>query len=501
MLSLNAAEYRDKVTACWLGKNIGGTLGMPMEWHRQLNDVSFYTQDLDGNPVANDDLDIQLVWLVALEERGVDIDAQTLAEYWSVFLCPHWAEYGISKSNMRIGLPPPLAGSLNNNYKHSCGAFIRSEIWACVAPGCPSLAVKYAYEDAILDHGDGEGTFAEVFTAAIESAAFVVGDMRKLIDIGLSYIPESCAVAKAARAVIKAFDGGADHVAIRDMVLRDFRGRSPNWTTTSKADIDKGYHTGETGYDVPSNIAFVVLGMLIAEKGTFDEMICTTVNCGEDTDCTAATVGSIYGIVHGTASIPERWIKPIGRGIKTCCINTGDLQGRLPNDIDALTVRTEAMMRQVIGRFPECGVKVDEKPSTKLSDFKSLLGKGKDSAVYANLGKPVYRFPFYSVSVDYGDGPKAVQGQTKRLKFKLVNNYKVQTNVSVKAYAPEGWKVSPDSGVVFALPYGGLSPEFEMSFTAEGRMNPANNFVVELSIDGRPGRMHVPVVLINGSLG
>ncbi len=58
-------------------------------------------------------------------------------------------------------------------------------------------------------------------------------------------------------------------------------------------------------------------------------MICTTVNCGEDTDCTGATAGSIFGIMHGAKAIPQKWIDPIGRGIKTIAINCGDLQGGL----------------------------------------------------------------------------------------------------------------------------------------------------------------------------
>ena len=43
---LNIADYHSKVLGCWLGKNIGGTLGAPFEWKRQVSDVSFYTQDL-----------------------------------------------------------------------------------------------------------------------------------------------------------------------------------------------------------------------------------------------------------------------------------------------------------------------------------------------------------------------------------------------------------------------------------------------------------------------
>src|SRR5512143_691135 len=109
---LNESDNRNKVIGCWLGKNIGGTLGAPMEWRRQINNVSFYTQDLGGEPLPNDDLDIQLVWLVAMEERGVEIDAQTLAEYWCLYVSPHWVEYGTAKINLRRGIVPPLSGTL-----------------------------------------------------------------------------------------------------------------------------------------------------------------------------------------------------------------------------------------------------------------------------------------------------------------------------------------------------------------------------------------------------
>ena len=103
----NESEYRNKVLGCWLGKNIGGTLGAPMEWRRQVNQVDFYTQDLVGEPLPNDDLDIQLLWLVALEEiqvctgyklngspvRYADVDAyglETVELIYQTF--PGWKE-------------------------------------------------------------------------------------------------------------------------------------------------------------------------------------------------------------------------------------------------------------------------------------------------------------------------------------------------------------------------------------------------------------------------
>lgn len=56
---MDLREYRDRVSGCWPGKNIGGTLGMPMEWERKKNNVTYYTHDITGEPLPNDDLDIQ----------------------------------------------------------------------------------------------------------------------------------------------------------------------------------------------------------------------------------------------------------------------------------------------------------------------------------------------------------------------------------------------------------------------------------------------------------
>ena len=65
---MNIHDYRDKVLGCWLGKNIGGTLGAPFECKRGVFPVEFYTQDTHGEPLPNDDLDLQEVWLNAVEK-------------------------------------------------------------------------------------------------------------------------------------------------------------------------------------------------------------------------------------------------------------------------------------------------------------------------------------------------------------------------------------------------------------------------------------------------
>ena len=40
-MQLTFKEYKDKVKACWLGKNIGGTLGAPFEGYRGVYAVTY----------------------------------------------------------------------------------------------------------------------------------------------------------------------------------------------------------------------------------------------------------------------------------------------------------------------------------------------------------------------------------------------------------------------------------------------------------------------------
>ncbi|MFR3482381.1 MAG: ADP-ribosylglycohydrolase family protein [Clostridia bacterium] len=278
MIKLNTAAVKDKIYACWVGKNIGGTMGAPYEGRRELMDIKGFSTP-KGTVLPNDDLDLQLAWLLAMEENGpYNLNALILGEYWINYITPHWNEYGIGKCNMKAGLLPPLSGEYKNKWKHSNGAWIRSEIWACMAPGCPDIAIRYALEDACIDHGMGEGTYAEFFTAALESAAFVVDDLRTLISIGLSKIPEDCRVARSVKIVVDNYDKGIDWITTRNQLVED--------------SADLGW------FQAPANVGFVVIGLLYGE-GDFKKSMLYAINCGDDTDCTGATLGSILGIAFG----------------------------------------------------------------------------------------------------------------------------------------------------------------------------------------------------------
>ena len=499
MMKLNKKEYLQKVAGCWMGKNIGGTLGAPMEWKRQINNVTFYTQDLDGEPEPNDDLDIQLLWLFAMEQKGVHVDARTLGEYWLTYVVPHWAEYGNGKINMRSGLMPPVSGSVNNEFKDSCGSYIRAEIWACVSPGAPMRAAKYAIQDSAIDHGDGEGTYAEIFTVAMESAAFVENDLRKLIDIGLHYIPKGTATAGAVRLAMECYDKGMTWLEARDEMLRQYRGMAffGRANHVSEDDLKKGFFDGKLGFDVPSNIGIVILGLLYGE-GDFDKTMCITVNCGEDTDCTAATVGSILGIMNGIDSIPEKWTKPIGRSIKTITLNLADWW-KVPRDIDNLTARTAKMAERVIDAF-DLPIQLTDDATALDGNLCEILYENCDRLL-EDLGRVSFSFDNADVMVDYACDPYMVENAAKEITVYVENKTSAQANYDVRVYADDNVVVGPSKfGTLFiGTNFQDEKKAIKLTFTAESIQSAEIRAVVQLTSKGRHTAMLVPIVFLNGS--
>lgn len=312
---MNSQDYRNKVYGCWLGKNIGGTIGAPMEGTKEFVPLP---EKYPEEAVANDDLDLQLVWLDVLERNNGDITVDDLADGWRNCITYPFDEYGVAKANLKLGLEPPYTGIYNNYFKNCMGAPIRSEIWACIAPGEPGYAGWYAYLDAQVDHWD-EGVYGEIFLSCLESLAFESSNIKELLNDALEYLPASSKINNVIAAAIRYFDDGLSLRDARQNILKEFG--DENFTHCVQ------------------NLGFTALGLLYG-GGKFLPSILRAIECGYDTDCTGATAGAIIGIILGADAIfegcdmelDERIIA--GKGI--CNIKT-------PANLDELTDRTIAM--------------------------------------------------------------------------------------------------------------------------------------------------------------
>jgi len=341
-IKLSKEEYLDRVRACWLGKNIGGTLGTPVEGRKYTHAFTFYDWEQTrkwvemykqgkkdfswspGEPLPNDDLDFQLVWVKMLEDRGVNPTFKDFTDYWLKHLYRHWyAEYSFCTYNLQRGLRPPISGAFQNYFVDEMGSPIRSEVWACVAPADPQLAAGLAWMDSSLDHTGGEGRWGEMFCAAMESAAFVIKDPWTLINIGLSMIPIHSSIARSVKEAVWCYENNIEWGEARERIATIFGHVQP--------------------CNAIPNHGFIVIGLLYGKD--FGDKICKAVNCGFDTDCTGATLGSLLGIMYGTSGIPEEWKKPVGDAI-TPCVQT--VTEGLPKTITELTERTGKIAEKLL---------------------------------------------------------------------------------------------------------------------------------------------------------
>ena len=189
-MQIDYSIFLDKVHGCWYGKCLGGAAGAPLEGIKAINDIDDFTEVFNPD-LPNDDLDIQLLWLWVLENKGTIISSEDLADAWMEKCHYAMSEYGYFTKNYMRGIKPPYSGIINNSFfSEGMGCPIRSEIWGIISAGNPELAVQYAYMDATLDHAENS-VYAEQFLAAVAAMAFFESDVCVLINKGMKFIPES----------------------------------------------------------------------------------------------------------------------------------------------------------------------------------------------------------------------------------------------------------------------------------------------------------------------
>ncbi len=307
-------ELTSRIHGCWLGKSIGGTLGLPAEGRMERLDFSFYDPVPTIAP-PNDDLELQLVWLHLVENAGTSLTRADFAAAWLDHIHYMWDEYGICRWNLRRGVPLQNVGTFENPFHAGMGSPIRSEIWACLFPGEPDSAAHYAALDASLDHG-AEGIAGEVLFAVLQSQVAAGIPLKESITCALRYLPARNETATASHFVC---DSHTEGLSAWDC-----------WRELLKR------HGNENFTHAPLNVALTLWALLYGEEN-FEQSILLAVNGGYDTDCTAATVGATLGLLNGAESIPSLWSDPIGDGV---FVGSGILGINVPRTLDELTRRT-----------------------------------------------------------------------------------------------------------------------------------------------------------------
>ncbi len=300
-------DYEERVYAGVLGKIIGVYLGRPFEgWSyerimKELGEIWYYVHDRLGSllVLTDDDVTGTFTFMRALPDYGNsrDLTPAQIGQTWLNYLIEErtilwWGGLGNSTEHtaylrLKNGIEAPESGSIALNSKvvaEQIGAQIFIDGWAMVAPGDPELAVDLARRAASVSH-DGEAIYGAQVLAAMEAQAFVEADIDKLLDIGVSFIPQDSVIARM----------------IAD--IRQWRTQEPDWRKAF------GLLAANYGYDkyggnchmVP-NHGLMMLSLLYGDDD-FQKTMMIVNTCGWDTDCNAGNVGCLMGIKNGLAGL------------------------------------------------------------------------------------------------------------------------------------------------------------------------------------------------------
>lgn len=343
----------DKTYGAWLGRIIGCMFGKPVEGLRK-NKIEEILKKLNNYPMrdyfktgkdkafcekeslnfdalienygyamADDDTNYTILGLTVLENVGKNFTTEDIAEAWikglpAISCCT--AEF-CAYRNILNKVFPPESATYRNPFREWIGAQIRADIFGYVAPFDPERAAEYAYRDARLSHTKN-GIYGEMFVAAMLAAAYGDFSVEELIEVGLSQIPHTSRLYQKIKELLKAYRDGKTFGEFVDSFHKTYR----------EGDMSDTVHT------IPN--ALIVVACMLYSEGDFVKAIGDAVTCGFDTDCNAATVGSILGLLWGAKGIPQRLIEPLNDKLES------DIKGNYLVSIKDMARRTISVIKQ-----------------------------------------------------------------------------------------------------------------------------------------------------------
>ncbi len=315
----------DYFRGAWLGRCIGCALGQPVEGWQSQRIIDWYKnagkypikyfvptvsgenrneglatdEKICGMPL-DDDTRFTVIFYLLLKQKGYNFDSWDVGSHWAWnlpfrFVCTAETQAYLNYINVDTFTPwykPENAmgllkservSSYLNPYREWIGAQIRCDAFAYVAAGMPKLASKLAHTDAYFSHIKN-GIYGEMFFAALISAAFTEKDVNKCFDIALSVVPKKSRFYEDAVWA----RGLAESDIPRDELIKTLieRGKKYNWVHTI-------------------NNATFCIAAIMRYKNDFREAVVFAVECGADTDCNGATVGSFMGALLGEKGVPD----------------------------------------------------------------------------------------------------------------------------------------------------------------------------------------------------
>ena len=304
--TISTEVLKDKISGGWAGKMIGVTYGAPTEFRAQgktyEDSIKWKPADVKGS-IWQDDIYVQLTFLMAMDKYGIDAPAKKFHEMFAKAGYQLWHANVQARKNYYDSIFPPQSGNPEFNIHADDIDFqIEADYIGFMSPGMPQTANKIADKIGhIMNYGDG--VYGGVFVAALYSEAYFESDIPKIIDKALLTIPAESDYSKI----------------VKDVVL--LHQHNPSDWRVAWAELEAKWGkeqicgAGSTfNIDAKLNGAFIVMGLLYGDGDPAKTMEIAT-RCGQDSDCNPSNAMAVLGVIKGLSGLPAEYqiaVKAIG---------------------------------------------------------------------------------------------------------------------------------------------------------------------------------------------
>ncbi len=300
---------KDKIAGGWAGKMIGVTYGAPTEFKAQgktyEDSIKWVPADVKGS-LGQDDMYVQLTFLMAMDQYGVDAPAKKFHESFAKAGYQLWHANVQARKNYFDSIFPPQSGQPEFNLHADDIDFqIEADYIGFICPGMPQTANKIADKIGhIMNYGDG--VYGGEFVAALYTAAFFENDISKIVNKALLSIPSESDYSKII----------SDVILLHNHYPVDWRAAwaelENKWGKTDICGAGSTFNI-----DAKLNGAYIVMGLLYGEGDPLKTMEIAT-RCGQDSDCNPSNAMAVLGVIKGFNGLPAEYrdaVKPIGDSI------------------------------------------------------------------------------------------------------------------------------------------------------------------------------------------
>jgi len=287
---------KDKIAGGWAGKMVGVTYGAPTEFRALCktfeDSIKWTPKEIKGS-MWQDDIYVQLTFLMTMDQYGMDAPAKKFQELFAKAGYQLWHANMQARKNYFDSIFPPQSGSPEYSMHADDIDFqIESDYLGFMCPGMPGTAAKMADKIGhIMNYGDG--VYGGIFVAALYCEAFFESDISVLVNKAMQSIPEKSAY----RAILQ------DVVALHHQYPSDWR---EAWKILQDkwGKIDICGAGLDFNIDAKLNGAYIAMGLLYG-NGDPAKTLEVATRCGQDSDCNPSNAMAVLGVIKGFNGLPR----------------------------------------------------------------------------------------------------------------------------------------------------------------------------------------------------